>query len=181
VKTDILQVFVERWLGRVTTAERALTGAAFFVLIVAVFADVLSREVTGTGLHWARQTGVYANVFVVMFGLGLASAGGTHLRPRFADNWLPARLAPALDRANDLGMALFCIAFAVVAVMVVAESFALQERSVALRVAVWPFQAAVPLAFLLAGMRHLAYTICPALRPPETGALVAGAESTGDV
>jgi len=176
----MLKGHIERWLGRITAAERVLTCAAFLVLIAAVFVDVLSREVTGTGLHWARQTGVYANVVVVMFGLGLASAGGSHLRPRFADNWLPARLAPVLDRANDFGMALFCIAFAVVAVMVVADSFALQERSVALRVAVWPFQAAVPLAFLLAGMRHLAYTLYPGLRPPETGALVAAAESSGD-
>lgn len=167
---------VERWLGRITAAERALTCAAFLALIVAVFADVLSREVTGTGLHWARQTGVYANVIVVMFGLGLASAGGSHLRPRFADNWLPARLAPVLERANDVGMALFCIAFAVVAVTVVADSFALQERSVALRVAVWPFQAAVPLAFLLAGLRHLAYAVYPGLRPTAVGALAAGAE-----
>lgn len=170
---------IARWLAHVTTVERTLTCAAFLVLIVAVFADVLSREVTGTGLHWARQTGVYANVVVVMFGLGLASAGGSHLRPRFADNWLPARLAPALQRANDLGMALFCIAFAIAAAGVVADSFGLQERSVALRVAVWPFQSVVPLAFLLAGVRHLAYAVLPGLRPPEVGALAAGAEPDG--
>ena len=71
----------ERFLGWLGSAERAVTGVAFLVLIVAVFIDVLNREFTGTGLHWARQAGVYANVFVVMFGLGLASAGGAHLRP----------------------------------------------------------------------------------------------------
>lgn len=76
------------WLHR---AEQLITFAAFLVMIVVVFADVVSREVTGTGLHWARQAGVYANIFVVMFGIGIASAEGAHLRPRFADNWLPAQ------------------------------------------------------------------------------------------
>jgi len=171
VNTSNWRNLFERFLGWLGSAERAVTGAAFVVLIVAVFIDVLNREFTGTGLHWARQAGVYANVFVVMFGLGLASAGGAHLRPRFADNWLPQRLAPWLDRANDLGMALFCGAFAVVAAMVVAESIELQERSVALRIAVWPFQAVVPFAFGLAACRHLAYALIPELRPPESSAL----------
>ena len=171
MKSGKSQKVVDGVLGRVAQVERAVTFVAFLLLIAAVFADVLSREITGTGLHWARQSGVYANVIVVMFGLGLASGGGSHLRPRFADGWLPARLGPHLDRANDLGMAAFCIAFAVVAANVVTDSFALQERSVALRIAVWPFQAVVPLAFGIAGLRHLAYTIYPDLRPVDVSAL----------
>lgn len=166
-----------RLLGGLGRIERGATFAAFIVLIVAVFADVLSRELTGTGLHWARQTGVYANVVVVMFGLGLASAGGSHLRPRFADGWLPQRWTPWLERGNDIGMALFCLGFAWVAAGVVAESIALHERSVALRIAIWPFQAVVPLAFGVTGVRHLVYGIFPDLRPVEVGALaVAGGD-----
>lgn len=163
-------------LERLGAVERGVTAAAFAVLIVAVFIDVLSREFTGTGLHWAPQVGIYANVIVVMLGLGLASAGGAHLRPRFADNWLPARMAPWLDRANDLGMATFCAVFAVVAGSVVAESMVLQERSVALRTAIWPIQAVMPLAFGLAGCRHLIYALVPECRPTASGAL-AGTDS----
>jgi len=167
-------------LGRLGAVERAVTSVAFGVLIAALFADVLSRQLSGTGLHWAPQTGVYANVVVVMFGLGLASAGGSHLRPRFADRWWPARFQPMLERANDFGMAIFCIALALIAVGVVADSYALQERSVALLIAVWPFQATVPLAFAIAGIRHLAFAAFPDLRPPQAGALaVAGDEPGG--
>ncbi len=170
---------LRRLLERLSSLERAITCVAFLVLIVAVFADVLSREVTGTGLHWARQTGVYANVVVVMFGLGLASAGGSHLRPRFADRWLPARMEPVLTRFNDLGMGLFCLSFAWIAAGVVVESIALGELSVALRVAVWPFQSVVPLAFGLAGLRHLAYAAFPELRPAEAGTLAATSDEPG--
>lgn len=166
-------------LDRLNGVERAITCAAFLVLVIAVFADVLSRELIGTGLHWARQTGVYANVVVVMFGLGLASASGSHLRPRFADRWLPERVEPLLMRVNDLGMALFCLVFAWIAAGVVADSIALGERSVALRVAVWPFQSVVPLAFGVAGVRHLAYAALPDLRPAEAGALAVTSEEPG--
>jgi len=171
VKSSYLRDVITRVLAWLERVERGVTGAAFLVLIVAVFIDVLNREFTGTGLHWARQVGVYANVFVVMFGLGLASAGGAHLRPRFADNWLPQSLSPWLDRGNDLGMAVFCAAFTLVAGSVVGESIALEERSVALRIAIWPFQAVVPLAFGIAACRHLVYALMPELRPAESGAL----------
>ena len=119
-------------LTRVGGAERALSFAAFMVLIAVVFADVVSREVTGTGLHWARQAGVYANLFVVMFGIGIASAHGAHLRPRFADHWLPSGWEPALIRIQEGLMALFCLGFAAVAAAVVMDSYAFGERSVVL-------------------------------------------------
>ncbi len=139
---------------------------AFLVLIAVVFADVMSREITGTGLHWARQAGVYANIVVVMLGLGVASARGAHLRPRFADPWLPARWDPALDRIQDGLMALFCLGFAIVAIGVVMQSYELGERSAVLRLVVWPVQAIIPAVFLVAAFRHGAYATFPRLRPP---------------
>ncbi|MEN8198187.1 MAG: TRAP transporter small permease [Pseudomonadota bacterium] len=144
------------------------------VLIGVVFADVVSREITGTGLYWARQAGVYANLFVVMFGLGIASAHGAHLRPRFADHWLPARWEPFLDRAQDGLMALFCVGFSAVAIGVVSESLAIGERSASLRVAIWPFQAVIPAVFLIAAFRHAVYSAYPSLRP-ASGAGESGA------
>lgn len=139
------------------------------VLIAVIFADVVSRELTGTGLHWARQAGVYANLFVVMFGIGIASAHGAHLRPRFADHWLPSEWEPALVRIQEGLMAAFCLGFAGVALWVVMDSYALGERSVALRIAIWPFQALIPLVFLIAAFRHTAYAAYSSLRPIEAG------------
>jgi TRAP-type C4-dicarboxylate transport system permease small subunit len=156
-------------LARIGEAERFLSFTAFMVLIAVVFADVVSRELTGTGLHWARQAGVYANLFVVMFGIGIASAHGAHLRPRFADHWLPSGWEPALVRIQEGLMAAFCLGFAGVALWVVMDSYALGERSVALRIAIWPFQALIPLVFLIAAFRHAAYAAYASLRPFEAG------------
>ena len=86
----------ESFLRSLARLERLVASLAFLLLVTVVFVDVVNRELTGTGLHWALQIGVYANFFVVMLGIGVASAGGAHLRPQFADHWLPARFEPVL-------------------------------------------------------------------------------------
>ena len=153
------------WLQICGRVERAVTFSAFLLMVAVVFADVAARELSGTGLHWARQAGVYANLVVVMFGIGLASADGAHLRPRFADGWLPAAWDPWLTRVGEWLMALFCLGFAIVAGGVVLDSYAMGERSAVLRVVVWPVQAVIPVAFGVAALRHALFGCFPALRP----------------
>ena len=167
-----LQPVATRLLLRIGSVERVVTFAAFLVLIGVIFADVLMREVTGSGLHWARQAGVYANLFVVMFGIGIASAGGAHLRPRFADGWLPERFEPLLIRLQDALMACFCLCFAGIAAVVVMDSYMLAERSVVLRIVIWPFQAVVPVVFVIATVRHGLYAAFPSTRPAESAGAI---------
>ena len=157
------------FLRRLATIENIVTSAAFMTLVVLVFADVASRELTGAGLHWARQAGVYANIVVVMVGLGVASDSGSHLRPRFADGWLPAAWSPILVRLQHGLMALFCLAFSAIALGVVVDSMALGERSAALRIVIWPIQAIIPLAFFVAFVRHGLFALYPSLAPEEAG------------
>jgi TRAP-type C4-dicarboxylate transport system permease small subunit len=153
--------------------EGGLTFLAFVVMVVVVFGDVMVREITGSGLLWARQVGVYGNIFVVMLGFGLASANGLHLRPRFADNWLPKRWDGALTRLQEGLMALFCLCFAVLAFQVVTETYELNERAVVMRFVIWPIQAVIPLAFTIATVRHGIFAIWPVLRPqPDLGETV---------
>lgn len=155
----------ERILNMIGKFEGALTFVAFTVMVVVVFGDVLVREITGSGILWARQIGVYSNIVVVMLGFGLASSHGSHLRPRFADNWLPKSWDGFLNHAQEALMALFCLGFALLALQVVTETYQLQERSVILRFLIWPIQAVIPLAFCLATLRHGLFAIWPALRP----------------
>lgn len=158
-------------MGRV---ERAITLAACGVLVAVVFADVASRELAGRGLHWAMQAGVYANYLVVLCGLGIASASDAHLRPRFADGWLPARFEPWLARLPDAGMAVFCLAFAAAGIDVVAQTRLLGDRSAVLGNVVWPLQALLPGGFALAAVRHALYARWPDLRQGPSAAPAGG-------
>lgn len=161
---------MQKLLALLQRAEKGIVVLAFAGMVAVVFADVLARELTGVGLPWARQAGVYFNIFVVLFGIGLASAAGSHLRPRFADGWLPARWEPQVSFLAEALFALFCLAFALVSLTVVTESAALDERSELLRLPVWPVQAVIPLVFLIAALRHGIYAWRPALRPPPPSA-----------
>lgn len=165
---------VERFLLLLSRAERLAAGLAFLLLVTVVFIDVVNRELTGTGLHWALQMGVYANFFVVMLGIGVASASGAHLRPHFADRWLPARLEPVLIRLQEAVTSLFFLAFAIVALGVVEETRLLGERAPVLGNLVWPLQALMPAVFLLASLRHASYALWPELRPRPVGAFPPG-------
>jgi TRAP-type C4-dicarboxylate transport system permease small subunit len=151
--------------------EKLLVVAAFLLLVVVVFGDVVSRELTGAGLYWASQVGVWANVLVVMAGFGLASADGAHLRPRFTDSWLPRSWEPALCRAQHLCMALFCVAIGMLAARVVFGTWQLGEVSLELFMPVWPVQLFLPLAFAAATVRHLLYAFFPELRPGDSNAM----------
>ena len=158
-----------RILSAVSRVERGLCVAAFLVVVGVLFADVVSREATAAGLYWAPQVGVWANVIVVMTGFGLASASGAHLRPRFADSWLPARWEPLLATLQHAVAAVFCAAATWLAARVVLESWLLGEVSLDLFVPVWPIQLFIPLALGLATLRHGLYAVYAELRPAETG------------
>jgi TRAP-type C4-dicarboxylate transport system permease small subunit len=100
-----------------------------------------------------------------MFGIGLAAASGAHLRPRFADNWLPTTWQPALAVLQPLVTAVIFFLFALLAIQLVAESYQLAERSTVLQTPVWPMQCLLPLAFLQAALRYGLYALHPSLQP----------------
>jgi TRAP-type C4-dicarboxylate transport system permease small subunit len=154
-------------LRRLGQVEQGIAFTAFLALLGILLADILSRKLSGAGLTWARQLAVYANLLVVMLGMGIASARGTHLRPRFADRWLPLSWDPLFDRLRDALMALFCLALAIVALAAVAETRQLDERSANPRWLVWPFQAVMPLAFFTGCLRHSLFACFPSLTPGE--------------
>jgi TRAP-type C4-dicarboxylate transport system permease small subunit len=160
-----------RLLSILQRAEQVLAIVAFLVLVGVVFADVVSRELTGAGLYWASQAGVWANVIVVMAGFGLASSAGANLRPRFTDNWLPHSWEPVLLTLQYAVMALFCLAIGVLAALVVQDSWRLGEVSIDLFLPVWPIQLFMPLAFVVAALRNGLYAALPELRPVEGSAL----------
>lgn len=156
-------------LAGLRRAELAVTTAAFLVLVAVIFGDVLLRRITGSGIVWAREVGVMANIVLTIVGIGLASADGTHLRPRVFDRVFPQSWDPALTRVQEGLTALAFGALAVIAVMVVRETIELDERSVVLRWVVWPVQSALPIAFTVATLRHAIFALRPDLRPREQG------------
>lgn len=156
-------------LAAIDRIERGVVLISFAILAGAVFADVLLRELTGAGIAPARELAVFAMVAVALLGMDLATRDGLHLRPRFADGWLPAAWQPWLGRVSNAIAASILGTLAVFAAIVVGETVALDERSPVLRVPIAPIQLLLPLAFGLMAFRHLVGAIWPALAPAAEG------------
>jgi len=159
-----------KFLEKVHRFERFVVFITFAVMTLVIIADVLSRKILGTGISGAARVAVYMMIITALISIGLASHTARHLRPKFADKWLPESWAPMMARIQEFVMAAFCIVFAVVAVGVVHETYLLAEESRMLRIPIWPMQSVIPFAFFIAAVRHGLYGIYPELKPVPAGA-----------
>lgn len=149
--------------------EQSLCFIAFLVMAGALMGDVLRREFTGSGWFGAPQVGVVGMIIVAYMGVSLASANGSHFRPRFADIVL-RRWDDLANRIGELGFAVFCYFLAYIAFSVAYESYELRDVSAVLRWPIWPVQGFIVLGFALVAVRHTLYGIFLELRPlpPES-------------
>ncbi len=144
--------------------------AAFSTIAIVLLADTLGRELFGEGVFGAQRYAVFALVIGAYAGLGIATATGSHLRPRFADRLLPEAWDPWINRLADLVTGLFLFAAACIGALFVLQSIEIEERTMVLDWLVWPFQVAIPFGFFSASVRYFFFAAYPALRPvpPET-------------
>lgn len=157
-----------RALGALHAAEQAVAVTAILAAAAALIADLLGRELFGSGLFGAQRAAVHLTFVAGMLGFVLATSRGEHLRIKATDHLLPAGWEPWLDRIGSLTSCAILWALAWTAWGFAMETRAVGERSVTLGVPIWPIQAVMTYAFLSAGLRHLAYAWMPALRPQES-------------
>jgi len=155
----------KHWLQRLSRIERLLCTAAFAVLTLCVFSDVLLRELFGNGIHWAQRIALNANVLLVFAGIGIATSQDEHLRPRIFDHVLPTSWDSTLIRLQQLVMSIFCLSVMILACVVVYKTWQLAETDDVLGWPVWPLQSLIPIAFLLASIRHAYYFLRPEFVP----------------
>jgi TRAP-type C4-dicarboxylate transport system permease small subunit len=150
------------WLRRI---EVVVCVIAFSSAALALIADVLARELLGNGIFGAQRFAVWATAIAGLVGFALVTSEVGHLRPHFADKWLPRALDPYMDRVGDAVSALICIGLGVYAVDFVQNSFRLGERGMAIPIKVWPIQLILPWMFFSSAIRHLIFMAVPQLRP----------------
>ena len=152
------------WLHR---CEQALCALGFAVMAAALVFDVGARIVVGHGLVGAPQVGLVGMLVTAMFGIGLASQAGEHLRPRFMDAWCPPHWTPALRRIGDLLTGVFFLGLGALAGAVAFESHRLDDVTPLLRWPVWAIQSVLVIAFASNGVRHVIFAWRPALARDE--------------
>ena len=154
-------------LTAIGRAEHWVTIAAFALMALALLADVISRRLFLTGLIGATEVAVMGMVAVAMFGIGIATDEGAHLRPRLFDRLTPRALEPVIGRAASAVTAVFFAIFAGLSAWMVMQSFVLGDRTEILRTPIWTLQTLIFIAFATNAVRFLIYAIDPGLKPSE--------------
>jgi len=147
--------------------EATISVLAFATAVIALMADVLGREVFGHGVFGAQRVAVWATAVAGLVGFALVTAESGHLRPRFADGWLPRAAEPVVERIADVVSAAICAFLGSYAIDFVRSSYELGDRGVGITILVWPLQIILPWMFLSSAFRHLCFAAWPELKPAQ--------------
>lgn len=134
--------------------------------IVGPIARLIGVQVGSTGIVGGQKIAVYALVIGSFAGVGIATAGNSHLVPRVGFAWTPARWVPRMERIADLFTCCFLLGVAWYGFEFVMSSKMTSMRAPVLDWEVWPFQLAIPVGFVSAALRYLMFAIWPGLKPP---------------
>jgi TRAP-type C4-dicarboxylate transport system permease small subunit len=164
-----VQQTVRKVIEMITRIEKGIVFVAFLAMVAALSADVIGREIFGHGVFGAIKFAVYALIYCAMAGFGIATASGSHLRPKFLDNAVPRSLTGPATRAGQFASAGILLTLAWAGWTFVSFSMLIEERDVTLDWLIWPIEIAIPIGFALSAIRHIAFGIWPDLLPEERG------------
>lgn len=156
-------------LDKLLKAEGTVAAIAFLCAATAILADVVGREFFGHGIWGAAKFAVFGTVSAGFLGIGLATHAGMHLRPQFADGWIPARFEPAMKRIAPMITAILFFTLGVLAYFYVRETFEYGQLAPVLDWPLWIIQMVMPYAFFSNGLRNLIYALQPDLLPGPAG------------
>lgn len=147
--------------------EKWIAFVAFLLMLGALAADVIGREVFGHGVFGAVKFSVYALIYCAMAGFGIATASGSHLRPKFLDRLVPQKFEGLALLLGQFASAGILLTLAAAGLTFVELGILLEERNVTLDILIWPIQSAIPAGFALSALRHIIYGVWLDLLPAE--------------
>lgn len=151
-------------LDRLHQLEATVAVIAFAGVVMALFGDLIGRELFGKGIFVAQRFAVYCMVVVAFLGFALAVSWRAHLGIEVADKLTPAAWNTSMERAADVVAAAGCLFMAYWSWRFVAGSFADQARGQGLEILLWPIQAVLVWCFVSCALRFVAFAAWPGLR-----------------
>lgn len=159
--------WAKKLLTLLTLVEAVASTVAFCLIAGLLIADVALREMTGTSMYGAQRISVYAMILIGFLGIGLATAKGRHLRPRFVDRLLPDNLVHFAARLGDAVMAITWLVFAFLGINFVREAREFDDLAHLIEIPLWLLYLVVPYAFAAVAARHIVFALFSNLRPEE--------------
>ncbi|SDQ96665.1 TRAP transporter small permease [Pseudovibrio sp. Tun.PSC04-5.I4] len=147
--------------------EAVFASLAYVVVLGAMMAGIIAREFFGISFLYTNKIALFGAIFAGMVGLGLATASGNHIRPKFTDGWMPENWQSTLKRLGDvISGCVFCVA-GYISALLVQSSYEVEFLVPVVDWPLWWFQLIMPYAFFSNALRHFAFAIMPSLKPEE--------------
>jgi TRAP-type C4-dicarboxylate transport system permease small subunit len=124
---------MDRALAAVARVERAVAGAMLAVIVVGIFAQVVSRYFLGRPLVWVEELSTYAFIWGTFLGASAGLKSGRHLKILSFVGRLGPGPRRAVRAATDAAVGVFC-ALLVVNGIKAALLFEWSQRTIALPV-----------------------------------------------
>lgn len=131
------------WLQR---AENFIMGGAFIIMVIALFIQVVNRNVTKLPLPWTEEIAVYSMIYLVLLGTEAGLRDGTQIQITAVVDRFTGRVKLGLQIVAKLVVVVFSVLMAHASFGVVAAQASSGQTSPVLKVPMYfPFGA-----FLLA-------------------------------
>jgi len=150
--------------------EAVLASTCYACVALALILDVASRELFSHSIFGIQRIAVFMVIATSYMGMGLAAGQNKHLRPRFADNWLPPTWQPYIARISDLVSALLFFSMGMVCLELVLTTYQWQDQASMINIPLWTIQWVMPYGFFSTALRYGAFSMSPDLKPQEAGA-----------
>jgi len=156
---------VERAVRALYRVEAMTAAVAYAFTAGILILDIVMREVFSSSVWGATKMAVFGAIIAAFIGLILATATNTHLRPAFADYWVPRSWDRAMNRIADTISALLWCGFGVVGIQYLGTSIDSNDLAEVLYIPLWPIQLVLPYAFFSSALRHAVFAVWPDLKP----------------
>jgi TRAP-type C4-dicarboxylate transport system permease small subunit len=160
-----MERFVKAALGWLVKCEVLVAAFALLSVAVALIADVIGREVFGSGVFGAQRYAVFNNAVAGLIGFAIVVHIGGHLRVSAIDGLFPRSWQLPMGRVTDLLSAFICLAFCWFAFIFVRKTALVGDVDPVLGIKVWTVQLVLPYIFAVSALRYFAFACFPKLRP----------------
>jgi TRAP-type C4-dicarboxylate transport system permease small subunit len=158
-------MMAKKLLNLLFKVESTVAILCYSLIVLLLISDVALRELIGSSIPGAQRISVYMMIITGFLGMGLAASTGRHLRPRFADDLVSARLAGLAERVGAVIMTVILATYGVVAIRLVVDAYEYGDLARTIKIPLWTLMTVVPYAFFSTALRYAAFALHPELAP----------------
>lgn len=156
---------VQSFLTALLRLEIGVAVMAVSLSAVALFADLLAREIFSTGLFGSLRIAVFSVAVASLLGFAVCVGTNSHMRIGLLDRLIPSRSERAYGRLSSAVSAVIAGFLTYYAWIFVSETRRVNEVELSLGIPLWPIQLVLIWAFGSACVRHFLFALWPDLQP----------------